>query len=180
MSQVLEPNYCQRCGRALEDLEAAGRARRVCLACGYVAYRQLKVGAGVLLEENGRLLLMQRSPDVFAFPTAWCLPAGYCEFDEPPEVTAVREAREETGLEVTVSGLFGLFFFNDDPRGNGILVVYHARAVGGELRLQESEVSAVRAFAPDALPRDLAGGGHDQAIAAWRAQRADLWAKPSN
>jgi len=175
-----ELNYCQRCGCALEDRETSGRVRRVCPACGYVAYRQLKVGAGVLLEEDGRLLLMQRSPDVFAFPGAWCLPAGYCEFDEPPEVTAIREADEETGLEVTVSGLFGLFFFDDDPRGNGILLVYHARAVGGELRLQKSEVGAVRAFAPDTLPCDLAGGGHDQAIAAWRAQKVNSWAKPSN
>jgi len=180
LSQVLGPNYCQRCGHALEDREASGRVRRVCPACGYVAYRQLKVGAGVLLEEDGCLLLMQRSPDIFAFPKAWCLPAGYCEHDEPPEVTAIREAHEETGLEVAVSGLFGLFFFNDDPRGNGILIVYRVRAVGGELRLQESEVSTVRDFAPDALPHELAGGGHDQAIAAWCAQRINLWARPSH
>lgn len=134
----------------------------------------------MLLEENGRLLLIQRSHDVSAFPGDWCLPAGYCEFDEPPEATAIREAGEETGLKVTVSGLFGLFFFDDDPRGNGILLVYHARAVGGELRLQKSEVSAARAFAPETLPRDLAGGGHDQAIAAWRTQKVNLWTKPSN
>jgi len=167
-------NYCHRCGHALEDREVSGRTRRACAACGYVAYRQLKVGAGVLLEENGRLLLQQRSPDVLAFPGAWCLPAGYCEYDEPPEETATREAYEEIGLETTVSELFGAFFFHDDPRGNGILLVYRACAVGGELRLQESEVSAVRVFAPGALPRDLAGGGHDQAIAAWHTQKVNL------
>ena len=171
LSQILEPNYCPRCGHALEDRETSGRVRRVCPACDHVAYRQLKVGAGVLLEEDGRLLLVQRSSDVFAFPEAWCLPAGYCEYDEPPEVTAIREACEETGLEVAVNGLFGVFFFDDDRRGNGILIVYRARAVGGKLRLQESEVSAMRAFAPDVLPHDLAGGGHDQAIAAWHARR---------
>jgi ADP-ribose pyrophosphatase YjhB (NUDIX family) len=147
--------------------------RRVCPTCGYVAYRQLKVGAGVLLEEGGRLLLVQRSTDALAFPGAWCLPAGYCEYDEPPEVTAIRETGEETGLEVTVGELFGVFFFDDDPRGNGILLVYRARAAGGELWLQESEINAVRAFAPDGLPHDLAGGGHDQAITAWRVQRVN-------
>jgi ADP-ribose pyrophosphatase YjhB (NUDIX family) len=172
LSQIPELNYCPRCGHALQNQEASGRVRRVCSACGRVAYRQLKVGAGALLEEDGCLLLVQRSLD--AFPGAWCLPAGYCECDEPPEVTAARETREETGLEIAVGDLFGAFFFDDDPRGNGILLVYRAQVVGGALRLEESEVSEARAFAPDALPRDLAGGGHDQAIAMWHAQRANL------
>jgi ADP-ribose pyrophosphatase YjhB (NUDIX family) len=134
----------------------------------------LKVGAGALLEEDGHLLLVRRSLDAFAFPGAWCLPAGYCECDEPPEITAVRETREEIGLEIAVGELFGAFFFDDDPRGNGILLVYRARAVGGGLQIEESEISAARAFAPDTLPHDLAGGGHDQAIATWRVQRANL------
>ena len=180
MSRTLELNYCPRCGHTLKDREAFGRVRRFCPACKHIAYRQLKVGAGVLLEEDGHLLLLQRSSNALAFPEAWCLPAGYCEYHEPPEGTAIREAYEETGLEVAVSELFGVFFFNDDPRGNGLLIVYHARPVGGELRLQESEVSEARTFAPAALPSRLAGGGHDQAITAWRTERVNLWHEASN
>ena len=173
MSQITELNYCPRCGHALDERQVSGRVRRICSACGRVAYRQLKVGAGALLEKDGRLLLVQRSLDALVFPGDWCLPAGYCECDEPPEITAARETCEEIGLKVAVGKLFGAFFFDDDPRGNGILLVYRARAVRGELRLEESEVSAVSVFAPDALPRDLAGGGHDQAIATWYAQRVN-------
>jgi ADP-ribose pyrophosphatase YjhB (NUDIX family) len=151
-----------------------GRLRPVCAACDQVSYRQLKVGAGVLLQQDGALLLVQRGPEG-AFPGAWNLPAGYCEADEPPPVTAARETAEETGLRVQVGRLVDVYYFDDDARGNGLLLVYEAEAVGGELESDGQEAVGVGFFLPERLPEPLCGGGHDRAIEAWRARALDRW-----
>ncbi len=155
--------------------QVGGRLRPLCPACGHVVYEHLKVGAGILLVREGELLLLRRPPTASAFPSAWNLPAGYCEADESPQQTARREAKEETGLTVEVGRLVDAYFFNDDPRGNGVLLVYEGRVTGGNLQPNEREVAAVGYFAPDRLPVPLCGGGHDQAIRAWRSRALDRW-----
>ncbi|MFC2029532.1 NUDIX domain-containing protein [Chloroflexota bacterium] len=140
-----------------------------------MAYRQLKVGAGVLIELDSQLLLVQRGDAADAFPGTWNLPAGYCESDEAPAITAEREATEETGLRVRAGRLRGAHFFDDDPRGNGVLFVYDAQVEGGELRCDGLEAQAARYFSPEAVPKALCGGGHDKAIAAWRRRAQDRW-----
>ncbi len=168
MRELRFARYCMRCGAATERryLEHEGRERAVCPQCGWVHYPHLKVGAGVLIERGGRLLLLRRAHP--PWPGAWNLPAGYVEIDEPPEQAAAREAREETGLEVRIVRLVDARFFADDPRGNGLLLVYRAEVVGGQLRAAD-ETDAVAFFAPAELPADLAGGAHDVVIRAWAA-----------
>ena len=90
--------YCSECGAELIAQTLSGRQRPVCPACGHAVYRQLKVGAGVLVERDGRLLLVRRGPTT-AFAGTWNLPAGYCEADEDPRATAVREAAEDCPAE---------------------------------------------------------------------------------
>lgn len=173
--------YCSRCGTKLTTRQVEGRPRLVCPACGHVVYQQLKVGAGVLVERDGALLLVQRGPGSSAFPGTWNLPAGYCEADEPPPVAAAREAAEETGLQVQASRLVDAYFFDDDPRGNGLLLVYEAEAASGNLGSgiwtldSTGEVMATDWFPADRLPQPLCGGGHDQAIEAWRRRALDRW-----
>jgi 8-oxo-dGTP diphosphatase len=152
-----------------------GRARQVCPACGLVVYRCLKVGAGVLVERDGTLLLVRRGPEADAFPGTWCLPAGYCEADEPPAATAAREANEETGLKMHISCLEGAYYFQDDPRGNGVLLAYEARVDEGEPRTDGVEIVDAGFFQPDGLPEPMCGGGHDQAIQAWAARALERW-----
>lgn len=158
-----------------------GSPRQVCPACGWVHYPQLKVGAGVLMEYQGQLLLVRRGQGADAFAGTWGLPAGYCEPDEPPSVAAAREAAEETGIELTAGRLVGAYYFDDDLRGNGVLLAYEARSEGDLLehivdwQPASDEVDAVRFFAADALPESICGGGHDQAIEAWKSRALDRW-----
>ena len=168
MRELRFARYCMRCGAAMERryLADEGRERAVCPRCGWVHYPHLKVGAGVLIEQEGRLLLGRRAHA--PWPGAWNLPAGYVEIDEPPERAAVREAREETGLEVRIVALVDARFFDDDPRGNGLLLVYRAEVVGGRLR-RTVEAEAWRFFAPEEVPAALAGGAHDVVIRRWAA-----------
>jgi 8-oxo-dGTP diphosphatase len=167
--------YCIQCGTQLIPTVREGRARPVCPGCGFVFYQQLKVGAGVLIEQDATLLLAKRGPAASAFPGSWNLPSGYCQAAESPADTAIREAAEETGLQVRAGRLVDVYYFDDDPRGNGVLLVYEAEIQGGELRSDGQEVATIGFFSPDHLPRPLCGGGHDQAIRAWRARARDRW-----
>ncbi len=164
----MEPRFCPMCATPLVHRAVDERERAMCPMCGWIYYAHLKVGAGAIIERDGRLLLLRRARDPFR--GCWNLPAGYVEADESPPAAAERETREETGLLVRAESLFGLYFFTDDPRGNGILIVYCCRVRGGSLR-ESREGHDPTFFARDELPIALAGGGHDRAIADWRGDR---------
>jgi len=159
--------YCPQCARPLQDRPAFGRVRRVCPACGFIHFHDLKVGAAALVERGDEILLLLRPPDDAFDPATWGLPAGFVEYDESPRQAAAREAGEETGLQVEVGELFGVYFYTDDPRGNGVLVVYRATAAGGDLQPQPDEVAALRWFRFDALPSNLSAGGMGPAVRQW-------------
>jgi len=164
VSQTLELNYCPRCGHALEDREAFGHVRRVCPACELIVFRDHKVAAGVLVEHEGRLLLVRRRMNPRA--GMWTFPAGFVEFDEDPAVAAVRECREETGLEVEVTGLLDVIARREHERGADIVIIYCARLVGGE-PVAADDVDRVAFFAPDELP-PLAFRATRAALDKWR------------
>lgn len=157
-------HYCLVCGSPMGQVVLEGRQREQCPACGWVYYRQVKLSAGVVVEDDGRILLLRRAFQ--PWKGAWNLPAGYVEVDETPEQAAVREVQEETGLTVTVDRLLGNYFFDDDPRGNGLLVTFFGRVVGGALALTK-ETTEFGWFALDKLPAPLCGAAHDQIILAW-------------
>lgn len=99
-------------------------------------------GEGVVLIERGRP----------PFDGAWALPGGFVEVGETVEQACVREALEETGLEVELTGLVGVY--SDparDPRGHVVSVTFAAEAVDGELAGGDDAARA-RVFPPDDLP----------------------------
>ena len=164
MSRTLELNYCPRCGHALEDREAFGRVRRFCPACDRIVFREHKVAAGVLVEDDGRVLLVRRRMQ--PRQGMWTFPAGFVEFDEDPAEAAVRECREETGLEVRINGLLDLIAGREHERGADIVVVYCARLVGGKPRADD-DVDQVAFFGPGELP-PLAFHATQIALDRWR------------
>jgi len=149
LSRTPELNYCPRCSHALEDREAFGRVRRFCPACDLIVFREHKVAAGVLVEHDSKVLLVRRRMQ--PRQGMWTFPAGFVEFDEDPAQAAVRECREETGLEVEISGVLDLIAGREHERGADIVIVYRARLVGGEPRAAD-DVDRVAFFGPDELP----------------------------
>jgi len=131
-----------------------------------VYYPQLKVSAAGLVVSEGKLLLVQRA--LPPWQGCWYIPAGYVEADEPPARAAEREVLEETGLLVRTTGLRDLYYFDDDPRGSGLLIVYECHLLGGQPTVT-AEALAYGFFGPAELPSPLAGAGHERAIPAWAA-----------
>lgn len=160
-------HYCFQCGHELESRRIDYRDREVCPACNWVYYVQLKVGAAMLIERDNQLLLLQRNHE--PWKGSWMLPAGYVEADEDPQDAACREVLEETGLTIESSEFSHVYYFSDDPRGNGVAFVYKAKMISGEIVLNE-ESSAAQYFLWQDIPSYLAKGGHDQIIAEWQSQ----------
>jgi ADP-ribose pyrophosphatase YjhB (NUDIX family) len=164
--------YCPHCAHALEEGLAFDRMRGVCPACGFVNFREPKLGVSVLVAQGGRILLVQRAID--PGEGLWCLPSGFVEWDEPPEATAIRECAEETGLVVEVLDLLDVRHYTDDYRGPGLNLTYRARVTGGSLRPGD-DAQAARWFAPADTPaaERIAFESHRLALERWRmAERA--------
>jgi len=161
-------HYCYQCGNELEVRHVDHREREVCPKCGWVHYLQLKVGAAVLIEqEDSKLLLLQRAHEPWI--GSWMIPAGYVEADEDPKDAAKREVFEETGLDAELGDLVKTYYFDDDPRGNGVAFVYKAIKISGKININ-SEATDFRYFAHDEIPSYLTKGGHDRIINEWRSQ----------
>ena len=99
---------------------------------GELGYITPKVGAhAALFDGEARILLVRRTDD-----GKWCLPCGWVEPNESPEETAVRETREETGLEVRVRRLVGVYTRRANS-GHGphsaIAIGYLCEAGGGSI-----------------------------------------------
>lgn len=155
-------SHCLQCGGVLAARPLDGRTREACPRCGWVRYVNPVPAVAAVVRLEGGVLLVKRAVD----PRAgwWCLPAGFEEVDESPEEACVRETREETGLEVRVRRLQGVYYGADDPRARVVLIVYEAEAVGGRLAAGDDATDA-RVFPLGALPPDIAFANHRRALA---------------
>ena len=157
------PGFCPRCGTRLVSQQGPD-GRDACAECEFVRYADPKVAAGVVVEFNNRIVLIRRNHE----PKygEWSFPSGYVDAGEVVEDAAAREVREETGLEVRVGELLGVFSTAGDPVG---FIVYAGTAIGGRMRAGP-EAMSVEAFDPEQLPP--LGFAHDSAIVdAWRSRR---------
>lgn len=162
-------HYCLNCGTPLLTKEIESRLREVCPKCGWIFYQQLKVSAGCCVEQDGKLLLVQRGLD--PYKGAWHMPAGYVEVDELPSLAAERETREESGLIVKNQELLGAYYYNDDPRGNGVVILYRAKVLDGKLTTS-NETLAAKFFSPQELDNiPLAGMSAEASIQDWLSRK---------
>ncbi len=165
-----EPIYCPRCGAKLEKRLVGDRVRYVCPNCGYVFYLNPTVAAGTLVEMDGKVVLVRRG--VQPGKGKWGLPSGYVEADESAEEAAVRETKEECGLDVEVDDLLGVYSFVEKDGNHGVLILYSAHVVGGTLRAGD-DAQDVQAFLPNEIANiDLAFDTNRKALRDWtRARR---------
>jgi ADP-ribose pyrophosphatase YjhB (NUDIX family) len=157
--------HCPECGHELGWREVGGKSRPACLSCGHVVFEDPKLAVAILIERDGGLLLGRRSPDAAA-PGKWSFPAGFVDRGERVEDAAVREAREETGLDVRLDGLVGLYSATGNPVA---LAVYGATILGGALAPAD-DLTELAFFPLDRLPEPAFA--HDpQIVADWLAWR---------
>lgn len=156
--------FCLRCGGRLEVqwVEAEGRERPVCPACGFILYMNPKVVAGAIPFQDGRVLLLRRK--IEPARSRWTFPAGYVELGESLEEAAIRETHEEVALEIAELSLLNVYSYPESPV---VTVVYVSPIVGGNPQPGE-EAEEVAFFSPDALPWEaLAFRSTTEALQDW-------------
>ena len=122
------------------------RTRPYCAACGLIVFSDPKVAVVVLIQQDGRLVLVRR--DIEPFMGYWSFPSGYVDRAQNVEEEAIREVKEETGLDVKLERLLGVYSRQGNPV---ILVAYAAEVTGGKLEALD-EVQEVGLFSIDDLP----------------------------
>jgi 8-oxo-dGTP diphosphatase len=146
--------FCPRCGGSLERrlLKSTEPERPVCTSCGFVFYLDPKVAVGTIIATpENRLVLVRRAIDPGY--GKWVFPGGYVDRGEPLTVAAVREAREECGLDVRLDSLVNIYSY---PGRAPVIVVYAATALSGSLCIDDESLETAE-FEPTAIPwNDLA------------------------
>ncbi|MGZ6292255.1 MAG: NUDIX domain-containing protein, partial [Syntrophales bacterium] len=115
-------------------------------------YRNPFPTVDIIIELDGRgILLVSRKN----YPFGWAIPGGFVDYGESLEDAAVREAKEETGLDIKLIGQFHTYSRPDrDPRHHSISTVYIAKASGVPHAADDAKEIGI--FTKDALPEPIA------------------------
>src|SRR5918997_6147912 len=131
LTQLNQPEYrfCPRCAGHLEGriIKSGEPERLVCERCGFVLYLGPKLVAGAIIESEGRILLIQRA--IEPGYGKWTFPGGFVERGVVAEAAAAREALEEIGVEIEVTGIVGLYTYEEQIPA---IAVFAAQQIGGD------------------------------------------------
>ena len=182
--------YCPKCGSKLdianrmlidqyslcEGLELPSRRLHInCTTCDHSIFINPKIGVGVIIEveDAGELKVVLVKRGQQPYKEWWSVVAGYTEYDESPKQTALREAMEETGVDIEINSTpFGIYTFRDDPRADMIHIVYIAKMQGGTLKAG-SDALEVGLFSINQILAEskIAFEGNRQALIDWIKQK---------
>ncbi len=114
------------------------------------SYRNPLLTVDIIIEIDRCLVLIERRNS----PHGWALPGGFVDYGESLEACAVREAREETGLNVRLLEQFHTYSAPDrDPRHHSVTTVYLATAAG--VPRADDDAAKVGLFQAGELPQPI-------------------------
>jgi NAD+ diphosphatase len=136
--------YCSRCGQPVKA--RSNERSKECAACGYLAFPRI-APAVIIRITRGREILLARSRH-FA-PGMFSVIAGFVEPGENLEQAAMREIKEEVGLEVC-----HLRYFASQPWPfpHSLMIAFTAEHAGGEIQVDQHELEEAHWFSLDHLP----------------------------
>ena len=148
MIQPSDYRFCPRCAAPLASriLRASEPPRLTCQACGFIFFLDPKVATGAVFTLDGGILLLQRA--IQPSYGKWVFPGGYVDRGESLEAAALREVKEECGLDVRLTRLLGAY---SSPGNPVILIAFTGEVTGGSLAVDEEGLCA-RAFPPAEIP----------------------------
>lgn len=105
----------------------------------------------IIIETGNGIVLVERKKA----PFGWAIPGGFVDYGECIEDAAIREAKEETGLDIELISLLGVYSNPErDPRMHTISTVFIAKADGEPTAGDDAKSAMI--FSLDRLPHDLA------------------------
>ena len=124
-------SFCPLCGADLElrSLKPTEPDRLVCTRCGFIFYQDPKVAVGTIIRNgDDHIVLVRRA--IEPGYGKWVFPGGFVDRGEQVPTAAIREAREEAGLDIRLDHLLNVYSY---PGRAPVIIVYVATMIGGEL-----------------------------------------------
>jgi 8-oxo-dGTP diphosphatase len=156
--------FCPNCGARFAPPDADPFAPQKCERCGRIQYHTAAPCAGALIVKDGRVLLVKRG--IEPFKGYWDIPGGFLAAGEHPRDGMLREVREETGLEVRVIRLLGVYmdrYGNDADSEYTLNHYYVVEPIGGMPRAADDAVE-LRWFAFNEIPKDQIAFEHERDV----------------
>jgi NADH pyrophosphatase NudC (nudix superfamily) len=156
--------FCPKCATELIVFDIENRQRQKCPACDFIYWDNPIPVVAAIVEHEGKVILTRSK----GWPEKWLgVVAGFLEKGEAPEAGALREVREELGLDGEIVSFIGHYPFQ---MRNQIIFAYHVRAEG-EIMLGE-ELESIKALPPEEIrPWDVGTG---PALKDWLAARTKV------
>jgi 8-oxo-dGTP diphosphatase len=162
--------FCPRCRSRLEERQIAERRHQTCPTCGWIYWiNPIPIAETIVTNTEGQVLLIKRKlpPRV----GDWALPGGYVDWGENAETAAIREVREETGLEVKLVRLLCTLGLPSllNPENCILKSIFIGEISGGYLQAGDDALEA-QFFSWQNLPANLATESTREALNRWRQQ----------
>ncbi len=159
--------YCPNCGNKYS--KQAQKEKFTCSKCNNVIYLNSKPTASTLIVDGDRVLLGKRRSE--PEKGKWDVIGGFLEYAEHPEVGAKREAKEETGMDVEIERLLGIFMDEYGPDKYPTLnIVYIAKIISGE-PIPGDDIEELKWFPSNELPNNVAFKNGRNMLKTWVEQK---------
>jgi len=162
--------FCPRCRSKLEIRRLGQRDQQACPTCDWIYWiNPIPIAETIVTNDAGQVLLIKRK-----FPPRvgdWALPGGFLDWGESAEIAAIREVREETGLEVRLARLLCTMGLPSllNPEQCIMKAIFIGEIIGGNLQAGDDALDA-KFFCWQSLPENLATESTREALTRWRAQ----------
>jgi ADP-ribose pyrophosphatase YjhB (NUDIX family) len=168
-----EKTFCCFCGKSTDKKEIEDKLRLYCTECGTVFYENpLPVASSIVVNEKREVLLVRRMKDPYR--DMWCLPIGFAETGEEVKDAALRELKEEAGVEGEIIKLIDVDTVDNYFYGSLAIVTYEVKMTGGEVKPGD-DASDAAWFPINKIPK-LAWESNEKAIAIYIDQYKEFWA----
>jgi ADP-ribose pyrophosphatase YjhB (NUDIX family) len=163
--------FCGYCGNQYTVKEIQGRERLFCAACNLVWYENpIPAATALVLNSRNQLLLGKRGID--PQKGHWCLPGGFIEQQESMDQAALRELKEETGLDGRIICMVDCFYQESKFYGSLIIFGYLVEVRTGQPSARD-DLDEVHYFDFEQLP-PLAFESHKRLVARLKEQIIQL------
>jgi 8-oxo-dGTP diphosphatase len=168
-----QSQFCSYCGASLEKKFIDEKMRDHCPQCKAVFYENpLPVASTIVVNKNREVLLVQRKKD--PYKDMWCLPIGFAESDEKVEEAALRELKEEAGVDGELVQLIDVDTVDNYFYGSLAIVTYEARVTGGKVQAGD-DAKAAGFFPINEIPQ-LAWTSNERALKKYLEIHRSNWA----
>lgn len=158
--------FCPNCGAPYSANQNISYL--TCANCDYIFYQNSKPTSSVIIVKDNKILLGKRTQE--PEKGKWDVIGGFLELGEDPETGAIREAKEETGLDIKIEKFLGIFMDTYSEDGYHTLnICYIGSLLGGQEKL-DGEMSELKWFDRNEIPTDIAFKNGREMIALWKKQ----------